>query len=113
MEELSYPNQYKSMSKRKKQKICNGCGAKGLGGWFVPNTLWGLSIEEACNIHDYEYHYCTREKERNKADDRFLLNMYRIIDNQSGRFLKGIRRHRARMYYIAVKRFGGKHIGNQ
>lgn len=104
---LFYPTSYTSASKECKSKICNGCGSKGLGGFFVPNTLWGLSIEDACNIHDWMYSEGTTLEEKDLADRVFLNNMIRIIDEKSSPLLRGLRRFRAKNYYRVVKYFGG------
>ena len=47
------PITYWELSPEEKKEICNGCGAK--DGLKVPDTFWGLNMEEACNIHDYMY----------------------------------------------------------
>ena len=78
-----------------------------MGGLFVPNTLWGLSITEACNVHDFMYFEGGNEKEKAEADRAFLNNMVRIIDAQSGPLLKWLRRYRAITYYSTVRDFGG------
>ncbi len=101
------PEGYWNLSPKAKKKLCNGCGPKGLGGFIVPNTLWGLSILEACNIHDFMYHEGHTINEKTQADRTFLNNMIRIIDEDSGAFLRPLRRYRAMSYYSAVKDFGG------
>lgn len=109
MAKLYAPEAYWNLSAKAKKKICNGCGPKGLGGFWgfiIPNTLWGLSILEACNIHDFQYHEGRSINEKDSADRTFLNNMVRII-NGSGRLLRPLRRYRAMSYYSAVKDFGG------
>lgn len=87
--------------------ICNGCGTKGLGGWLVPDTLYGLSITEACNIHDWMYAQGDTIADKEQADRAFLNNMLRIIESKSIRILLWPRRMRAMKYYSAVRDFGG------
>ncbi len=88
--------------------LCNGCGTKGLCGWIVPDTLWGLSITMACDIHDYMYAVGESLYDKERADQTFLNNMLRIIDaSTSCRWLKRLRARRAKIYYRAVRDFGG------
>ncbi len=104
---LFAPADYWKLSPKAKAEICNGCGPKGLGGFLVPNTLWGLPIVEACNIHDFMWSIAKTIEEKNEADRVFLNNMIRIINARSGILLRGLRRYRAMSYYSAVKDFGG------
>jgi len=90
-----------------KDEVCNGCGPKGLGGWLIPDTLYGLSIEEACDIHDWMYKAGKTIADKEEADRVFLNNMLRIIDAQSGLLLRWLRRQRAMHYYSAVRDFAG------
>jgi len=104
---LYAPRTYWDAPEKKLAETCNGCGTKGLGGWFVPETLYGLSITSCCDIHDWMYGEGVTIEDKNKADRAFLNNMSRIIDAKSGRALKLLRRIRAKSYYNAVKYFGG------
>jgi len=111
-EQLFAPSDYWKLTDEEKAEICNGCGTKGLGGWLVPDTLWGLSIVEACNIHDFMYKVGKRPYDKDSADRSFLNNMIRIINARSGILLRGLRRYRAMSYYSAVKDFGGPAFWN-
>lgn len=104
---LFAPAEYWRLSPAAKAEICNGCGAR--KGFKVPDTIWGLSIVEACNIHDYMYHVGRTEQDREEADRAFLNNLIRIIEADSINFapLKALRRYRAMSYYNAVRDFGG------
>ena len=82
--------------------ICNGCGAANSKFDFIPDTLYGLSIKEACYRHDYAYHVGRTEEDKKAADEQFLRNMLTIINTQSNTFLKWPRRWRAMTYYSAV-----------
>lgn len=104
---LFAPEEYKEATKEKKNAVCNGCGSKGLGGWIVPDTLYGLSIELACDIHDWMYENGSDNIDKSTADRVFLNNMLRVIDAESSKILKALRRQRAMKYYTAVKDFGG------
>ncbi len=46
---LYAPKSYWNLTEEEKSKICNGCGAK--DGIKVPDTIYGLSIKIACDIH--------------------------------------------------------------
>ncbi len=98
------------------EKILNGCGAEGWKSALVPETLWGLSVTSACNIHDWMYTFpkISTIEDKELADRVFLNNMVRIInhhhENDScviGCILKKLRLRRARIYYEAVSLFGG------
>jgi hypothetical protein len=86
--------------------ICNGCGAKG-SRFRPPKTMWFLSIEIACQLHDFDWHHGKTEADRRRADQRFLLNMLIIIEEKSqNRITRGLRTMRAAEYYSAVRDFG-------
>lgn len=86
-----------------------GCGPGKTGDKVVPDTVWFLSIRPACAIHDFEYSIMMNEKDREKADGNFLLNMMKLINKQTKFFLlRMLRRRRALKYYEAVRAFGGK-----
>ncbi len=87
-------------------RICNGCGPTS---WksFVPDTMYGLCVTPACNIHDWMYSYGVTMEDKDIADLTFKLNLYRIIDQKSGNWLfKKLRRVRAYGYYLAVSWLG-------
>lgn len=90
--------------------VVNGCGP---GGWkfdIIPDTVFGLSIKEACNIHDWDYAEGSTAEDKRLADYRFKNNCYAIIDNADGWFNRMLRYHRTIRvieYYEAVQHFGG------
>ena len=90
-----------------KRQSSNGCGTSGWKGWIVPDTLWGLNISEACNIHDWDYHYGQSMDDKEKADLNFLTNMLRLI-NAGWRIFRWLRTRRAYKYYKAVHYLGEK-----
>ena len=49
--ELRSSEGYQKLTPDMKARICNGCGAKGMFD-FIPDTMYGMKICEACNIHD-------------------------------------------------------------
>ena len=105
---LYAPETYKKLTQTEAAAITNGCGT---GGWkidLVPDTLLGLDITEACNIHDYMYHIGETIEDKNEADRVFMNNMLRLIDAETKHgWLRRFRRRRAIIYYFAVKNFGG------
>lgn len=105
---LFAPPGYWTLSETDHRKTCNGCGAKGLCGYLVPDTIWGLRITEACNIHDYMYSIGKTIADKEVADRVFFNNMLRIIDaNTPWNWLKRLRVRRAKIYYKAVVEIGG------
>lgn len=95
------------------KRISNGCGPKKLffgsdiGDALVPDTIWGLSICKACDIHDFMYTLGITEKDKEVADRIFLDNMFRIIDQKNGySWMRVLRRKRAEKYYKAVSNMG-------
>jgi len=101
------PSKYWALSTDKKDTICNGVGPRGYG-FLIPDTIWGLRVTEAADIHDYMYYAGTALRDKTKADDVFLNNMVRIIEEGTWwNWLKRLRCHRAKWMYKAVKHFGG------
>lgn len=92
------------------ETVCNGCGP---GNWkidLVPDKLIGLSIHEACDIHDFEY-YLGRDK--HAADERFFDNIISLIRADDNDVLLPFRLQQAAVFYIAVKRCGAAHFGKE
>ena len=101
---LYAPLSYWNATAEALNEICNGCGAK--DGIKVPNTMWGLSISKACNIHDWMYKTGKTLADKLFADAIFRLNLSIIIDANSN-FLTALLRHsRASTYYTAVTEWG-------
>jgi len=103
---------YKQLTPELKAQICNGAGAAGQ--WissFIPNTMYGLDVEEVFNIHDFDYHVGLTLEDKNNADRRMLRNMFAVINAEKGFFGKSLgflRRRRALKYYEAVHLHGGE-----
>ena len=85
--------------------VCNGCGTSGWKGKLVPDTVYGLNIAAACQIHDWDYVTGSTQADKVNADNNFLGNM-QIIVNTHGGFFKYLRHIRVYGYYLAVKLFG-------
>jgi hypothetical protein len=89
-----------------------GCGPGGFGDFLVPDTVWGLSIRDACRIHDFNYRHSTgidSEDDRAKADRVLKNNSLRIVDyHTKSKLLKRLRYIRVETYYKMVRRFGSR-----
>ncbi len=82
----------------------NGCGGNGLTSSIVPDSLFGLNINEACNIHDHMYEQGIDKKD---SDNTFLKNMITLINqDSSSNILKNLRKAKAYLYFLGVKIFG-------
>jgi len=107
---LSAPESYRRATDLDRAHICNGCGTKGLGGWLVPDTLFGLDISEACDIHDWQYAEGKTWADKDVADREFLHNMLILIRAETGLIaavLHPFRLYRANAYFSAVRLLGG------
>ena len=106
--ELYAPQSYIQANPHDRTYRVNGCGP---GGWLnrlVPDTIYGLDVSEACNIHDWMYFVGLTIEDKERADRVMLNNLIRIIDaNTSFGWLRRLRYRRARTYYDAVCTFGG------
>lgn len=105
---LLAPWEYWTLDEEKKEELeLGGCGPGGIGDFLVPDTVWGLSIRPACEIHDYMYADGRTWDDKRLADKVFLANMSSIIKARTrSRLLLHLRLLRARTYYRAVRDFG-------
>ena len=105
---LFAPASYVNALPEVRLQMVNGCGP---GGWLtdlVPDTIYGLDISAACNIHDWMYAEGETIEDKQLADRVFLNNLVRIINHETRwAWLRWLRRRRALKYYLAVKNFGG------
>lgn len=106
---LFAPESYWNLTDEAKKELTEGgCGPGGFGDWLVPDTVYGLSIRKACQIHDACYALGETIKDKKSADRTFLNNMLRIIySGTKWWILRKLRIRRAYTYYKAVKLFGG------
>lgn len=105
---LFAPAPYWQLSEAQRAEICNGCGTKGLVGALVPDTIYGLRVTPACNIHDFMYVLGATIADKESADRVFFNNLLRLIDaGTRWQWLKRLRATRARTYFQAVRMFGG------
>lgn len=99
------PLSYLEASQEEKDAVCNGCGSKGIGGYIVPDTLWGLSITDDCNVHDWMYYSGKTQADKDHADNVFYCNVCERID-ESSMWFKPMRKIRAKLYYFMVSKWG-------
>lgn len=104
---LLVPKAYLESRQSELDEITNGCGPAGWKVDLVPDSMYGLSIAEACNIHDFSYYIGETTEDKEFADKAFLENLNTIIDNKGGnRLIVWLRKRRAKTYYLAVSKFG-------
>ncbi len=96
---------YINATQEERDAICNGCGAASSKFDFVPDTIYGLCINPACNPHDWEYHHGKVLADKIRADSLFYTNILRLIKSYGGP-LQWLRERRALKYYLAVKHLG-------
>ena len=83
------------------------CGAENALFDFIPDTIFGISIQRSCCIHDHRYEVGGDRLDKESADREFLSNM--IIEIREGMvwwkptFLAN---RRAMSYYEGVVRCG-------
>lgn len=103
---IYYPKSYLKATDKQLNKICNGCGAK--DGIKVPDSMWGLCIVKACEIHDWMYERGLTQGDLDFANAMFDYNLRAIIKNESNVFTRYWRLNRADKYAFMVEKFGDK-----
>ena len=104
---LKADDDYRRATDDERALVANGCGPGGILGWFVADSLLGLSIEKACSIHDWQYARGVTTEDRRDADHDFLENMNRIIDlSNKSQLVTTVRKILALSYYSVVRLFG-------
>ena len=104
--EKLYPEEYKSF----------GCGPGGVGDFFVPDAMWGLSVRAACRQHDHDYRFGNgaSDEHRKQCDQRMKKNMDIIVHEKSkSKMLKALRHVRINTYYCMVRACGGSSYWNE
>lgn len=103
------PAAFREASDEFRDSVCNGMGPKGYG-WLIPDTMYGLDLSAAGDVHDWMYYHATYS--RKICDAVFLENMEAIIDQKGGwSIIKWLRNRRANKYYWAVRQFGSSSYG--
>ncbi len=106
MVKLFVPEAMKNAHPSEIKRVCNGCGQAGWKGKFVPNTVWGLSVKPACQIHDWMWEFGETAEDKVIGDNTFLNNMVRIVLDEGG-LLRFPRLLRVKFYYAMVRDNGG------
>lgn len=111
------PKEFKETPTWVVKQIVNGCGPKEIGSYWIPNSIWGITIRIACDIHDFEYYVGETEEDKKSADLTFLNNMIRLIEDTEynkifqklriDKFLKVLAKRTAKKYYYFVSEYGG------
>jgi len=96
---------YLDATDAKRDEICNGCGAANAKFDFVPDTIYGLNINAACNPHDWAYYKGDTWSDKFIADLCFLNNILILVTRKAG-WLRWPRYKRALKYWIAVHEKG-------
>lgn len=105
---LYAPASFIGASHEVRNRVVNGCGTGGWKGKLVPETIYGLDVSPACDIHDWMYIEGETVADKEEADRVFLNNLLRLIEAAGGiKLLQSLRRRRARIYFEAVQHFGG------
>ena len=108
---IQAPVSFIEATPEERAEVCNGMGPKGYG-WVIPDTMYGLNLEAAGDVHDWMYYHATYD--RNQCDDVFLKNMKSIIEQHDGwSILQWLRNRRALKYYWAVRKFGLSSYGKR
>ena len=107
--ELYAPIEYIDADESVKKNICNGCGPAKAKFDFIPDSIFGVSIHEACQVHDWMYEFGKTINDKDIADRVFLNNMIRLIDGKTNqwKWTRKLRKRIAWGYYEAVVKFGG------
>ena len=103
---LRAPESYWKATAAELVELTGGCGPGKFGDYLVPDTIWGLNITPACQIHDWCYR-AGSEVSKNDADLMFLGNIVRLIRaNTNSKILSTLRYLRAMKYFVAVEEGG-------
>ena len=123
---LQGPPEYFAADDLERFKICNGCGSAQAKFDFVPDNIWGVPTGEACDIHDWRYHFGRTEQDRLEADRELQDNLMTLVEEHARRRLSQMqgwrnaprralenakliaRRYRVATYYGSVRDLGGK-----
>lgn len=99
---LYAPAGYWKLTGDERNRICNGCGAKGS---FLAKMLPQGVFKAACDIHDYMYYIGRHQDDKRAADRVFINNLNRIVEAMPG-YKRPFAKALARVYYEAVSKFG-------
>lgn len=86
---------------------CNGCGSATAKFDYVPDSIFGLCITAACHLHDFEYEHAYTLGEKLTADERFRVNIHKIVDaDRSWWRSKAKMKNKFEFYFTMVRKAG-------
>lgn len=112
---LFVPEVYRKAKPDERSRYCNGCGGAATGrlsrlvNWFIPQSIWGIRVRPACDIHDWSYAHGLGKK---RSDLMFLFNLL-ILCSAGSRWLFPLRAVRCLVFYLAVTMFGRRFYGRK
>lgn len=78
---------------------------------MVPNSILGVDLRPACDIHDYTYAKQDSIRDRKDADDLFLANMHKLmIRNLRSAPMRFLGTIGIGLYYLAVRLLGSHYF---
>jgi len=89
-------------------EIIGGCGPGKWGNRLVPDSILGVDIGPACDIHDYTYLIGKTEEEKTNADIELFANGFRIIKQKSKNRLMSFFRAVILTWYFLAVAYGGE-----
>lgn len=107
---LLAPESYWKLSNDEKYEITNGCGPARATN-LIPDSVFGVDLAKACDIHDYTYTRPETMMDRADADDLFLVNMHRAVaQSLRSPFLQVMAFFAVNLYYLTVRLFGRRYF---
>ena len=91
-------------------QIVGGCGPGKWGNRLIPNSILGVDISPACDIHDFCYLIGKTEEERDQSDIELFANSYRIIKQKSKNKLMSFLRAVILTWYFLAVAYGGESV---
>ena len=105
--ELAAPMSFWGATDELRGDLTGGCGPGNIGDYFVPDTIYGLSVRPACKIHDWCFAVWNDKPGFTLSNNIFKNNMIRINEQHKGpQWIKKLRLPRIKKYYQAVHFFG-------
>lgn len=109
MVKLFVPESYRRASAIERRRYCNGCGGAATGwltwliNWFIPQSIWGICVRPACDIHDWSYAHGLGKF---RSDLMFLCNLLILCWYGGSHWLYPLRALRCLTFYLNVVMFG-------
>jgi len=113
---LFVPESYRRATPLERSRYCNGCGGAATGwltwlvNWFIPQSVWGVCVRPACDIHDWSYAHALGKF---RSDLMFLCNLLILCWFGGSRWIFSLRALRCLTYYLAVTIFGRRFYGRK